>query len=34
MATFHPSYLLRSPGQKREAWRDVLAVKHKLQELG
>jgi DNA polymerase len=34
MATFHPSYLLRSPGQKREAWRDLLAVKHKLQELG
>jgi DNA polymerase len=34
MATFHPSYLLRSPGQKREAWRDILAVKHKLQELG
>jgi uracil-DNA glycosylase len=34
MATFHPSYLLRSPGQKREAWRDLLAVKHRLQELG
>jgi DNA polymerase len=34
IATFHPSYLLRSPGQKREAWRDLLAVKHKLQELG
>jgi len=34
MATFHPSYLLRSPGQKREAWHDLLAVKHRLQELG
>ena len=21
--TFHPSYLLRSPGQKREAWEDL-----------
>jgi DNA polymerase len=26
IATFHPAYLLRSPGQKREAWRDMLAV--------
>jgi uracil-DNA glycosylase family 4 len=34
IATFHPSFLLRSPGQKREAWRDILAVKHKLLELG
>jgi uracil-DNA glycosylase family 4 len=34
IATFHPSFLLRSPGQKREAWRDFLAVKRKLGELG
>jgi len=34
MPTFHPSYLLRAPGQKREAWRDLLAVKRKLRELG
>jgi DNA polymerase len=34
MATFHPSYLLRSPGQKREAWRDFLAVRHRLEALG
>jgi len=34
MPTFHPSYLLRTPGSKREAWRDFLAVKHKLRELG
>jgi uracil-DNA glycosylase family 4 len=34
MATFHPSYLLRTPGSKREAWRDLLAVKRKLEELG
>lgn len=27
-ATFHPAYLLRSPGQKREAWRDFLTVRN------
>lgn len=32
IATFHPSYLLRSPAQKRDAWKDFLAVKVKLQE--
>jgi DNA polymerase len=30
MATFHPAYLLRSPAQKREAWRDLLAIKNRL----
>lgn len=30
MATFHPAYLLRSPQQKRLAWRDLLAIKEKL----
>lgn len=30
MATFHPAYLLRSPAQKREAWRDLLAVRTRL----
>lgn len=30
LATFHPAYLLRSPQQKRLAWRDLLAVKEKL----
>lgn len=30
IATFHPAYLLRSPGQKRDAWRDLLAIKHRL----
>jgi uracil-DNA glycosylase family 4 len=30
MATFHPAYLLRSPGQKREAWRDLLAIQDRL----
>ncbi|MDE3061053.1 MAG: uracil-DNA glycosylase [Pseudomonadota bacterium] len=27
MVTYHPSYLLRSPGQKRLAWADMLMVK-------
>lgn len=31
MAMFHPAYLLRSPAQKREAWRDLLMLKQKLQ---
>lgn len=26
LATFHPAYLLRSPGQKREAWHDFLSI--------
>ena len=30
MATFHPAYLLRSPLEKRPAWRDFLAVKKAL----
>jgi uracil-DNA glycosylase len=33
-AIYHPSYLLRSPGQKRIAWHDLLVLKQKLQELG
>jgi DNA polymerase len=27
MAMLHPAYLLRTPGAKRDAWRDLLAVK-------
>jgi DNA polymerase len=30
MPTFHPAFLLRSPLQKRLAWRDFLAVKKAL----
>ena len=30
MPTFHPAFLLRSPLQKRFAWRDLLAVKKAL----
>jgi len=29
-AIFHPAYLLRSPGAKRDAWRDMLAIREKL----
>ncbi len=29
-ALFHPAYLLRSPDQKRFAWRDLIAIKQKL----
>jgi DNA polymerase len=30
MPTFHTAYLLRSPAQKREAWRDLLAIRQRL----
>ena len=33
LATYHPSYLLRSPDRKREAWRDLLALQIKLEKL-
>lgn len=29
-ATFHPAYLLRTPAAKREAWRDLVQVKKRL----
>lgn len=32
LATFHPSYLLRSPGSKRYAWQDWLKIKAKIKE--
>jgi DNA polymerase len=31
---YHPAFLLRQPGQKREAWRDLLSLREKLDELG
>ncbi|HAT36573.1 MAG TPA: uracil-DNA glycosylase, partial [Rhodospirillaceae bacterium] len=34
MPTLHPAFLLRQGAQKREVWRDLLAVKSKLLELG
>ena len=30
---FHPSFLLRTPGRKREAWRDLLSLRIRLDEL-
>ena len=33
-AIYHPSYLLRSPGQKRKSWHDLIVLKHRLQEIG
>ena len=32
-ALFHPAYLLRSPDQKRLAWRDMLGIQKKLESL-
>jgi DNA polymerase len=34
IATLHPAYLLRQPLQKHQAWRDMLAVKAMMGELG
>ena len=31
-AIFHPAYLLRQPALKREAWRDLQAIRRKLDE--
>jgi len=30
MPTFHPAFLLRSPHQKKDAWRDFLAIRKRL----
>ena len=30
IATYHPAFLLRQPMRKREAWRDLLAIKARL----
>jgi DNA polymerase len=32
--SFHPSYLLRNPPAKREAWADLLSLQARLRELG
>jgi uracil-DNA glycosylase family 4 len=34
LPSFHPSYLLRNPPAKREAWADLLALKARLSSLG
>jgi uracil-DNA glycosylase family 4 len=33
-AIYHPAYLLRSPGQKRIAWQDLLTLKVGLEKIG
>jgi DNA polymerase len=33
MAMYHPSFLLRSPERKREAWLDLLSIKSKTKEV-
>lgn len=32
LPTYHPAFLLRQPAQKREAWRDLLALQQRLAE--
>lgn len=34
IAIFHPAYLLRSPGQKKEVWLDLIKIKHSLMKAG
>lgn len=33
MATFHPAFLLRSPGQKKFVWQDFLKISHALKKI-
>ncbi len=33
MPIYHPAYLLRQPALKRDAWRDLLAIKTRLQSI-
>ena len=33
LATLHPAYLLRQPAQKRLAWRDLLSLRERLDDL-
>ncbi len=32
LATYHPSFLLRAPARKNEAWRDLLALQSRLKD--
>jgi DNA polymerase len=34
MATYHPAFLLRSPGQKAAVWKDLLLVQEEMQKSG
>lgn len=33
IAIYHPAFLLRQPAQKRDAWRDLLSIRDKLESL-
>ena len=33
IVTYHPAYLLRSPGEKRKAWQDLLLARSSFREL-
>jgi DNA polymerase len=33
LPTYHPAFLLRSPAQKRDAWRDLMEIQVKLEEV-
>jgi uracil-DNA glycosylase family 4 len=33
IVTYHPAYLLRSPGEKRKAWQDLLLARRSFREL-
>lgn len=33
IATYHPAYLLRSPAEKRYAWRDMLKIRRELETM-
>jgi DNA polymerase len=33
LATYHPAFLLRQPSAKREAWRDLLMLRERLESL-
>jgi DNA polymerase len=32
VAIYHPSYLLRTPAMKRQAWRDLIAIRRRLEQ--
>ena len=34
LPTLHPAYLLRNPAAKQQAWRDLLSLRMKMNELG
>ena len=33
MAIYHPAYLLRQPALKKQAWKDMLAIRQRLEDL-